>query len=208
MSEPEVKASDVHSYWAPTLWIPVIGSVFTAIVVAFLSYQLGLHTQLKLTGKQKRQQAYSELMGRKTLLRQLWTSHMIADAHFYYHEAQWWLSRGQTEASIHLEEARRWQHKGEDLSIDVAKAYQGLFETLGEIRSYFPYSDKLRDLTNQIYHSKWFNVKRLEVDWTAMELEKWHDETMKKIPELTENFDKMFDELVTYLENVINKEAG
>jgi hypothetical protein len=204
MSEPETKARALPPYLVPTIWIPVI----SALLVAYLSYQLGLNAQLKLTGKQKRQQAYSELMGRKTLLSQLWTSSLVADTYFYYHEAKWWLAGGPTEASLHLEEARRWQHKGEDLSIEIAKTYQSLFETLGEIRSYFPYSDRLRDLTTQIYHSKWFHVQRLEVNWTAEQLEQWREQTIKNIQELTKEFDKMFDDLVPYLEAVIDKEAG
>jgi hypothetical protein len=202
MSEPQPKATALSTYLVPAIALLVI------VIAAYLGYQLGLNAQLKLTGKQKRQQAYSEFMGRKVVLTQLITSHLVADTYFEYHERKRGLAGGPTEASLHLEEARRWQHRGEDLALEIAKSSQSLFETLGFIRSYFAYSARLKELTNQLYHAKGFEVKRQVLDWNAEQLEEWKVKTIKEVREIVDGYEKLFDELVTYLEAEIDKEAG
>jgi hypothetical protein len=202
MSEPQPKAPALSTYLVPPIALLVI------VIAAYLGYQLGLNAQLKLTGKQKRQQAYSELMGRKVVLTQLITSHLVADTYFEYYQRKLWLAGGPPEASLHLEEARRWQHRGEDLALEIAKRSQSLFETLGFIRSYFPYSARLKELTNQLYHAKGFEVKRQVLDWNAEQLEEWKVKTIKEVREIVDGYEKLFDELVAYLESEIDKEAG
>jgi hypothetical protein len=202
MSEPQPKATALSTYLVPAIALLVI------VIAAYLGYQLGLNAQLKLTGKQKRQQAYSEFMGRKVVLTQLITSHLVADTYFEYHERKRGLAGGPTEASLHLEEARRWQHRGEDLALEIAKSSQSLFETLGFIRSYFPYSARLKELTNQLYHAKGFEVKRQALDWNTEQLEEWKVKTIKEVREIVDGYEKLFYELVAYLESEIDKEAG
>ena len=206
MSETQPKVTVmVPGLIPPAVWIPAVVTLIGLIVAPFLTYWYGLKSQLELTGKQKRQQAYSELMERKVLLKQLWTSQLVAVTNFYYHNANSNLAGGQTEGSFDLEEGRRWQHKSEDLTIEIAKSYQSLFETLGLIRSYFPYSVRLIDLTNKIYHSNWLSVKRPHIDLTAEQIKQWKEETYKKIQEDVREYDKIIDDLVTYLEYIISK---
>jgi hypothetical protein len=133
---------------------------------------------------------------------------LVADTYFEYQQRKLWLAGGPPEASLHLEEARRWQHRGEELALEIAKSSQRLFETLGFIRSYFPYSARLKELTNQLYHAKGFEVRRQALDWNAEQLEEWKVKTIKEVREIVEGYEKLFDELVAYLESEIDKEAG
>jgi len=190
------------------VWIPAVVALIVAVIAPFLTYQLGLNAQLKLTGKQKRQQAYSELMGEKAVLTQLIVSRFEAFINSDYHEARWKIA-GQPKDSFDLQESQRWMRKSEDLAIEVAKSRKSLYDTLGLIRSYFPHSSRLKELTHRIYHSKGLEIKARPFGLNAAQLEPWAIKAVKEIQEIVENeYAKPIDDLVIYLEAEIDKEAG
>jgi hypothetical protein len=207
--QPKSKEKEIGSYSVPaSVWIPAVVALLVAVIAPFLTYQLGLNAQLKLTGKQKRQQAYSELMGRKLVRAQLYLSRFEAFIKSDYFEAKWHLE-GEPKDSINYQESIRWMHKSEELVLEIAKNNQSLFETLGLIRSYFPGSKELHELTRRIYHFKSVEIKvrpfKLKVD----QLEHWKETAMKELQETVKNeYEKPIDELVIFLESVIDKEAG
>ena len=167
MNERQPKAKGLPSYLVPALWIPLIG----AVLIAFLSYQLGFNAQLQLTGKQKRLQAYSELMGRKVVMMELFVSRLSAATYKDYHERVWHLTKDSAEGIFHLEEARRELRRTEDLATEIGKSYQNLFETLGLVRSYFPYSPRLKELINQLSQFQWVDIHGPAFDLNAEQLE-------------------------------------
>ena len=122
----------------PAVWVPAIVALIVAVIAPFLTYKLGLNSQLKLTGKQKRQQAYSELMGHRALITQLLYSRFEAYIYSDAHEERWHME-GEPNDSFDSREAQRWMHKSEDLAIEIAKSRKSLYDTLGLIRSYFPH---------------------------------------------------------------------
>jgi hypothetical protein len=188
--------------------VPALIALIGVVVGSLLTSQLGFYTQLKITGKQKRQQAYSELMAKKAILTQLITSYLVANTYFQHQEGRWWLAQGTPDESIHLEEARKWMNEAGELILEIAKSRQSFYETLGLIRSYFPYSPQLKELTYKIYHYKIFEVKQRPYNMDAEQLQKWRDKTINEIQEINDELNNLIDNLVRYLESEIEKEAG
>jgi hypothetical protein len=80
---------------------------------------------------------------------------------------------------------------------------------LGLIRAYFPSSDKLKEITHRIYHFKIIKIEKPPFDLNDEQLESWRVNYAKKVQEFVEEeYSKPIDELVTYLESIIDKEAG
>jgi len=46
------------------------------------------------------------------------------------------------------------------------------------------------------------------LDWNAEQLEAWKVKTIKEVREIVDGYEKLFDELVAYLESEMDKEAG
>ena len=203
MVERQSKAKDVAAYL-----IPAILALIGVIVGSLLTSQLGLQTQPKINSKQKRLQAYSELMGRGAVLSQLITSNLVANTHFQHQVGLWWLAGESTRASLHLEEARKWMHEAGETTVEIIKSRQSLYETLGLIRSYFPYSPTLKELTHKIYRYKMFEINERPHNMDAEQLENWKNKTINEIREATDELDKLIDELVIYLETEIEKDAS
>src|SRR5882724_4787984 len=144
--DTEKKPSRLTAFgtWASS----IVAALIIVLGGGYASYHWGLSAQIQLTDRQKRQQAYSELMGEKAVLSQYLVSHFEAYIHSDYHEARWKLAGAPTD-SLDLQEAKRWMQRSEDLVVEVAKTKKSLFETLGLIRSYFPLSDRLKELTHR-----------------------------------------------------------
>ena len=203
MVERQSKAKDVAAYL-----IPAILALIGVIVGSLLTSQLGLQTQPKINSKQKRLQAYSELMARGAVLSQLITANLVANTHFQYQEGLWWLAGESTRASLYLEEARKWMHEAGETTVEIIKSRQSLYETLGLIRSYFPYSPNLKELTHKIYRYRMFEVNERPHNISAEQLKDWENKTINEIREATNELDKLIDELVIHLETEIDKDAS
>ncbi len=193
-----------HSNLRPTVWVPAVIALLVVVIGPYLNYK----AQEKLTGKQKRQEAYSILMGQKLVITQLYVSRSEAYIFSDYHERKSQLA-GTGVESLDFQEAQRWMHKSEDLVLEIAKSRQNLFETLGLIGSYFSSSDKLKELSRQIYNSKGLEIKIRPFDKSAEDLEAWKVKSVNEVQELVEKeYTKLIDELVNYLNREIDKEAG
>jgi len=159
MPEPQSSKGDEVFTDKPSRWATFRNWVTTlaaSLIIAVVGAYLGYTTQVQLTGKQKRQQAYSELMGRNIARTQIIITRSEAYVYSKYYERQWQLA-GMPKESFDLQEGQRWMHKSEDLVLEIAKSNQGLFETLGLVRMYFPSSDaysarKLPSIPRQSCH--------------------------------------------------------
>ena len=129
--------------------IPIIGALLVATVTGLLSYRYGLKTQLEATRKDRRQLAYSQLLGHQAMLSQLVVSRFEAFANSDYNEYRWKLA-GHPSDSLDLHEAQRWMRKAEDLAFEVAKCRKELFETLGLIRAVYKPQDVLTDKLSKV----------------------------------------------------------
>ena len=188
--------------------IPTLAALLVAIITPYLTYQWGLRTQLEATERQKRQQAYSEVLGRKAVMSQLYVSRFEAWIYSDYHEARWKLA-GAPKDSIDLQEAQRWMHKSEDLALEIAKNNQSLFETLGLIRTSFRRTPTLDSLTEKLYRFKVPEITKRPFDLDANQLEVWKVNAVKQLQELVEReYSKPIDELAAYLAKEIAENDG
>ncbi len=206
--QPKPKATGIALYLVPSAsWISPTVTLVGIILAAYLSYHFGLNSQIQLTGMQKRQQAYSELMGEQAVIAQYLFSRFEAYVHSEFHEARWKLA-AEPKDFLDLQEARRWMQKSEDLALEVAKNTKSLYETLGLIRSYFRFSPELKDLTHRIFHSPKIEVKSPPSQLDPKQLEDWKEREKKAVQETIENHHiKQIDGLANYLEREIYKEA-
>jgi len=149
-------------------------SIVAALIIAlgggYATYQWGLNTQIQLTRMQKRQQAFSELMGERAVLNQYLFSRYEAYIHSDFHDARG-KKTGALADSLEVQEARRWMQKSEDLALEVAKIRKSLSETFGLIRSYFPLPDSIKELTHRIDHLKAIEIKRVAFQLDLEQLE-------------------------------------
>lgn len=202
-----VNETPKNTYWSQfgAQGRTVLLAVLSAVLTGYVSYQYGLNTQIKVNNTQKRQQAYSELMGRKAVLKQLYVSRFEALIFSDYHEARWRMS-GKPKESLHLQEAQRWMHKSEDFALDVAKSNQSLFETLGLIRAVFPSSTKQNDLIEKLYHFKSPKILGAPFEMNIDQLEYWKAKAVKDLQELVDReYGAPIEELVAILSTEVNK---
>jgi hypothetical protein len=99
-------------------------------------------------------------------------------------------------------------HEAGETTVEIIKSRQSLYETLGLIRSYFPYSPKLKELTHKIYRYKMFEINERPHNMDAEQLENWKSKTINEIREAINELDKLIDELVIHLETEIEKDAS
>jgi hypothetical protein len=192
--EPPSKNKESASYL-----VPAIVALIAAIITPFLTYQLGLRTQLEASEKQKKQQAHSELLGRKAIMTQLYVSRFEALIYSDYHEARWKLV-GSPKDSIDLQEAQRWMHKSEDLVLEISKSNQSLFETLGLIRTSFRQTSELDSRLDHLYNFKIPQITKHPFDLNANQLENWKVQSVKQLQNLIEKeYSRPLDEISTYL---------
>lgn len=198
----------MNRIWENPFLVAVISGVLTligAIVVAYLTYHWGLSSQLRISDHQKRQQVFSELMGRKFLTTQLYVSRFEALIYSDSHEAKW-RRAGSPNDSIDLQETQRWMHKSEDLALDIAKNNQSLFETIGLIRILFPKTPKLDELIDRVYHFKPPKILGDPFKMDANQLEEWKIKAVKDLQNLVETeYAKPIDALLNYLVSEITR---
>src|SRR5262249_49990121 len=147
------------SFW--TAFGGWVSALAASLVIAAFGAYIGYTTQIHLTGKQKRQQAYSELMGQKILVAQLTYNHFADFASFEYYQRRLQLEGWDTQTFI-FREAQRHMNQSDYLALEVTKSKKDLYQTLGLIRSYFPASPKLKELTQRIYSYKFFQFFQLK----------------------------------------------
>jgi hypothetical protein len=117
-------------------------------------------------------------MGHKALITQLLYSRFEAYVFSDEHEERWHME-GEPKDSLDLREAQRWMHKSEELAVEIAKSRKNLYDTLGLIRSYFTHSEKLKELTNKIYHSKGIEIKVRPIRFNAEQIKAWKEKNIK-----------------------------
>jgi hypothetical protein len=127
MPEPQSKEDEISAE-KPSHWVTFrnwVTPLAAALIIAAFGAYFGYHAQVSLTGKQKRQQAYSELMGRSAVRTQIIVSRTEASIFSKYYERRWHLAGNPTD-SLDFQEAQRWMHKSEDLALEIAKSNQSL----------------------------------------------------------------------------------
>ncbi len=194
-------------------WVASITS--NGLLIALVIAGVGYTTQVHITNKQKRQQAYSELLGEKAVIAQYLFSRFEAYIHAEFHQARWHLATDlqgfldlQETKKLDLQETLRWMQKSEDLSLEVAKNTKSLFETLGVARSYFSLSPKLKDLTHRIFYAPKIEVEIPPSQLDPAHLEDWRVKERKRVQEIIEkDYIQPIDALLKYLEDEIDKEG-
>jgi|GEM_PF-5912998 len=131
--------------------LPALIALVSAVVGAILGARLSFRNQYRLSTHQTRQRAYAELMGKKFLITQLNVSRFEALAYSDYHECLWHIA-GSPPESLELEEAKRWMRKSEDFAIELARARQSLYESVGMARASYPSTPELEELSERVYH--------------------------------------------------------
>lgn len=147
-------------------------SLLVAIITAVLGYVLGTRTQLAATAKERRQQAYSQILGHEAILSQLLVSRFEAFAYSDYHEALWRLD-GRPSDSVGFQEALRWMRKSEDLGLEVARCRQRLYETLGLIRAVFKSNPSLTEKLEMVENHKMPRIERDPFEMNRDDVYSW-----------------------------------
>jgi hypothetical protein len=200
VKQPENK-KDMASYI-----IPAIVALIVAVFTPYLTYRWGLSRQIVESSKQKKQQAYSELMGRKAVMAQFYVSRFEALIYSDYHEALWKLA-GSPKESLDLQEAQRWMHKSEDLALEIAKSNQALFETIGRVRTSFQNNTELHNLTDRIYRLKAPHILGQPFEMNPTQLEGWKVKAVIDLQELVEKeYSRPIDDLLNYLSKELNED--
>lgn len=186
------------------LWLVARSPAFLAligvIVGAILTYRLGMRSQLRVSDHQKRQQVFSQLMGRKFVTSQLYFSRFEAQIYSDYHEAKW-KQAGHPKDSIDLGESQRWRNKSEDLALEIAKSNQSLFETIGFIRILFPKASKLDQFIDRLYHFKTPKILGDPLNMDINAVEEWKIKAVRDLQTLVETeYSKPIDDLLNYLD--------
>lgn len=190
---------------ATILTNPSIIALIGVIIGAYLTYKFGLRSQIIISDHQKRQQVFSQIMGRKFLTIQLYFSRFEALVHSDYHEAKWKLA-GHPIESIDLQESKRWMITSENLVYKIAESNQALFELIGLARILFPDTPELSKLIRAIYHFKTPQINVSPFNLNTVELEEWKMKAKSELQLLVENeYGKAIDELLDYLSEKIHK---
>lgn len=188
--------------------LATVSSLLTLISVsagAYLNYKFGLRSQLKIGEVKNRQQAFGQLMGQKFMITQVYVSRFEALIYSDYHEIKWKLA-GCPNESLDLQEAQRWMHKSEDLSLEIARNNQKLFEIIGFIKILFPVTTKLDELLDRIYHFRTPVVKTPDDKIDATQLEEWKKKAVAALQDLVKiEYAEPIDDLLDYLSKVMNK---
>jgi hypothetical protein len=161
---------------------------------------------MRLNDRQKRQQVYSELVGRKFVTTQLYVSRFEASIHSEYNEARWRVS-GYRNDSLDLQESQWWMHKSEDLALEIAKNNQNLFETIGSVFTVFAHSPELNGLIDRLYHFRTPQIVGRPDGTDFVQVEAWKVKAVKQLHSLAEEeYAKPIDNLLVYLASEIAKD--
>lgn len=141
-----VIASDAS--WSPiaVVLIASAGSLAAAILAAHLT----LRNQTKLTRNQNRQKAYSAIHGSRVLICQLLASKYEARANSDFQQSVWRSGDGAPD-SLNFKEAHRWMLRSETLDLEIAKAKQSLYESIGLAQANFPKTRRFSELSEVVF---------------------------------------------------------
>lgn len=188
------------------LKVAIISSACTLIIAlmsGYLSYLWGVASQKKIYNHQTKLKAYSELIGYRQLLSQLYVSRYEAFIFSDYHEFRWKI-QGSPKESIDKDEAIRWMHRSEDLVLEISRTIQKLFETVGVIRVLFKETPELIDFSNNIYNFKTLKfIQRPDNSWTLEQLEEWK---LKAVPSVQRNVEETIRDPINKLTFYLEKE--
>lgn len=183
--------------------IPGIFALLGALVGGYATSNFNFRNQIKDVKYRNRQQAYSQIMGHKYLLPQLYVSRFEAMIFSDYHEQRWKLG-GNLSNSLDPSEAQRWMHKSEDLVLEVARTNKFLFESIGLARASFRQDELLEKLTQRICQ---FRTPSIEppTAMNAEELDTWKAKAVAQLQQLVaEEIGGPIDTLLEYLQLHIN----
>lgn len=187
--------------------ISSLGTLIIVLVSGYLSYLWGVSSQKKIYNHQMRLKAYSELIGYRQLLSQLFVSRYEAFIFSDYHEYRWKI-QGAPKESIDQKEAIRWMHKSEDLVLEISRTVQNLFETVGVIRVLFKQTPELQELSNNIYNYKTLKFEeRPQNNWSLEQLEEWKLKAVPNVQRLVEETIRdPINKLTFYLEKELQQD--
>ena len=182
-------------------------TLISSLVVQYFTNHWGFTNQVKANERQKQQEVFGQLMGRKFLTSQLYVSRFEALAYSDYHEALWKLA-GHPKESLDLQEAQRWMHKSEEFVQEISENNLGLFQTVGMIRALFPSTPQLRELVDRIYRFKTPKITGPTDKMNSAQLASWKTQVVKELQELAEReYAKPIDDLLDYLAGELAKDT-
>lgn len=182
-------------------------AIVVAFITGFLGYFLGTRATLEATQKERRQLAFSQLLGHQVILPQLLVSRFEALAYSDYHEALWNLE-GSPNDSLDFHECQRWMRKSEDLALESAKGRQQLYETLGMIRAVFKSSEDLTSRLLKAESHKMPEIKTRPFGLTREQVEAWREKVIPALQALVEGeISNPLRELADCLREQIKKDA-
>lgn len=198
LHDREVSRGAIWRSALPTLVGVVLGGLLT-VVGSYFSAMFQVDNQIAIQKLQNAREAYSRLMGRKFVTKQLYVSRYEALIFSDYHEARWKLT-GSPRDSLDLQEAQRWMHRSEDLVFEITKSNQALFEDLGIVRATFDDTPQLRELVDRLWQHKVITSPGLPNEADIETLEHWKEETVRKLQAVVDSdYGRPFYDLLSYL---------
>jgi len=79
------------------------------------------------------------------------------------------------------QEAERWMHRSEDLVFEIVKNNQALNEDLGTIRTVFPDTPKLRELSAEDTYIQGVKTQPPNPKASNDELDRWKEKSIKDL---------------------------
>lgn len=184
--------------------VPAVIALAGVVIGALVGARLAFRNQLRLVMLQSRQRSYAEIMGKKFLVRQLLVSRFEALAHLDYHERLWHLA-GCPKESIDFDEAMRWMRKSEDLAIELTKAIQSLFESVGMACSVFERSADLEARVERLYNFKIPTIAPAPGNASQAALSQWKTKVVAALHGIArEEIGEPVDQLLDYLKGHMN----
>lgn len=172
----------------------------------YLTSEWNFRNQLKTTTWEKRQQAYSEIMGLRFL--QVETVHQAYQAKILQSRDLWRWAKSEFKDSSHLSEADRYMIRHENLILEVARTNERLFKSIGLAKGTFPISTELDSKVDLIYRHPIFEIPNL-LPQTAntKEIITWTDSAKQDLQKfLFEKLVMPIDGLLKYLKEHIEDE--
>lgn len=172
-------------------------AMLSGIVLVYLTNKLEIKKEIQLKNYEKRQIVYSELMGMRLTMSQLYLSRFEALVYSDYHEFRYKI----TKDNIDLSESIRWMHKSEDFVKDIAQHNQKLFEKLGLTKILFPNSSELDKLIEDLINFKTPIILQNPTDeMNISQLEEWKVKAIKDLQKIVEEeYKRPIDNLLRHL---------
>ena len=192
----------------PYILVFILG-MFSSLIVQYLTSRWNISSQIEINTIQKQRQAFGDLWGRKTLTKSLFFNQLYSkiNSHYYLNK---WKKEGSPENSLDFQEFQYWRVKGDDLTLEMIRSCQGLFEAIGLIGTLFPDTPKLNEL---LHHARNLKLNYDIPDPPAVidktQLETWRQETIQSIRSFVDNkFENPIDNLLNYLQIEMTKDSN